>query len=70
MLWLELMVNGHKVTAGISDVWHANQDVQGGNSVVTHLSQGDEVWLEGYHEQHARIHGTEPMSSFTGVWQY
>ncbi|XP_045195050.2 otolin-1-A-like [Mercenaria mercenaria] len=68
--WLELMHNGKKVNAGVSDPAHVYQDLQGGNTAIIRAQVGDAIWMEAFHENDATLYGTVGFSSFSGVLLY
>ncbi|XP_053390765.1 complement C1q tumor necrosis factor-related protein 2-like [Mercenaria mercenaria] len=69
-IWLELMHNGQKVNAGVTDTFHTNQDLQGGNTAIIRAQLGDEIWMESFHQNDATLYGIIGFTSFSGFLLY
>ncbi|WAR00460.1 C1QL4-like protein [Mya arenaria] len=66
----QLVVNGTPKIHGVADPFHDHQDLQGGNTVVLRLQQGDVVEIEEQYGNHVEGYGTLGLTSFTGVLLY
>ncbi|XP_045194944.1 complement C1q tumor necrosis factor-related protein 2-like [Mercenaria mercenaria] len=69
-IWLRLMHNGQKVNAGVTDTFHNNQDLQGGNTAIIRAHVGDTIWIESFHQNDASLYGIIGFTSFSGVLLY
>lgn len=69
-VWLELMKNGNKINAGVTDTFHTYQDLQGGNVAIIRVQAGDAIWVESFHQNDAKIFGTPGFTTFSGVLLY
>ncbi|XP_045182698.2 otolin-1-A-like [Mercenaria mercenaria] len=68
--WLALMHNGQKINGAVTDTFHVNEDLQGGNLAVFRVDAGDRVWIESWHQNDAYIDGPYGFTTFSGVYLY
>lgn len=59
-----LMVNGISKVGSVVCTFHTDQHLQGTNSVIVRLEEGDEVWIRGG----GLIEGNMNATTFTGFW--
>ncbi|XP_052802965.1 complement C1q subcomponent subunit B-like [Mya arenaria] len=70
-MWAELVLNSANVIDAAVDTYHQYQDLQGGNTVILKLKQGDEVWVDATHSgSHVEGSTTLRLSTFTGLYLY
>ncbi|XP_052793011.1 complement C1q-like protein 3 [Mya arenaria] len=70
-MWAELGLNSANVIDAAVDTYHQYQDIQGRNTVILKLKQGDEVWVDATHSgSHVEGSTTLRLSSFTGLYLY
>jgi hypothetical protein len=69
-IWLELMHNGDRVNAAVTDAFHDWQDLQGGNVAIIQVRTGDRIWVQAYHANDAEIYGEEGFTTFSGTLLY
>lgn len=60
-----LMKNGVMYAQAIAEPSYDTQEVTGGNTVILHLSIGDQVWLQTYENDATSLRRT--FTTFTGV---
>jgi hypothetical protein len=68
--WAALMHNGKRINSAVTDTFHTNEDLQGGNMVVIRMNIGDRVWVETYHQNDAYLDGPNGFTSFSGIFLY
>ncbi|XP_060589214.1 complement C1q tumor necrosis factor-related protein 3-like isoform X3 [Ruditapes philippinarum] len=68
--WVTLKHNGQKINSAVTDTFHLNEDLQGGNMAILKLDVGDRVWIESFHSNNAYLDGPNAFSSFTGLYLY
>ena len=54
------------IVGAVSDSFHFNQDLQGGNAAVLDLQAGDRVWVLGHIHDHIEGSAGYRFSSFSG----
>ncbi|XP_052792999.1 complement C1q-like protein 3 [Mya arenaria] len=70
-MWAELVLNSANVIDAAVDTYHQYQDLQGGNTIILKLKQGDEVWVDATHNgRHVDGSTTLRLSTFTGLYLY
>ncbi|XP_045163871.2 uncharacterized protein LOC123528207 [Mercenaria mercenaria] len=67
----ELMINNVNIVNAVVDSFHRTQDLQGGNTVVIRLKQGDVVWVSAV-ASGIHVEGSSGLriSTFSGVFLY
>ena len=68
--WMGLMHNGQEVNGAVTDVFHINEDLQGGNSALIRMDAGDRAWIQTVHQKDAFVDGLHGFSSFSGIYLY
>ena len=69
-VWTQLMHNGNKINAGVTDTFHDSPPLQGGNVAIIRLHAGDHIWLEAYYQNEAMLYGSQGFTSFSGILLY
>ncbi|XP_060560092.1 GATA zinc finger domain-containing protein 14-like [Ruditapes philippinarum] len=70
-MWAELMVNSMNMIDAVVDTYHPSQDLQGGNTVIVRLKQGDRVWIDATHNgSHLEGSGSLRLTTFSGLFLY
>ncbi|XP_053379963.1 complement C1q-like protein 4 [Mercenaria mercenaria] len=67
--YAQLMVNDQHVIDAVVDTFHSSQDLQGGNTVIKRLKQGDAVWI-GSLAGHVEGRPGLRISTFSDVYLY
>ena len=69
--WIHLTINGHAQNSATADTTESSQELQGSNSAIVQLSQGDTVWVETYLPGHSNsLYGHQLLNTFSGVLLY
>ncbi|XP_045163775.2 uncharacterized protein LOC123528090 [Mercenaria mercenaria] len=70
--YAELVINSQNMVDAVVETYHQYQDLQGGNTVIQRLKQGDVVWVGLMLSGHAHIEGSGSLriSTFSGVYLY
>ena len=68
--WVGLMHNGKKINSAVTDTFHINEDLQGGNTAFIRMAVGDRAWIETIHQNGSYISGHHGFTSFSGIYWY
>ncbi|XP_060589187.1 otolin-1-like [Ruditapes philippinarum] len=68
--WVSLMHNGQKINSAVTDTFHTNEDLQGGNMALIRMAAGDRAWIESFHASNAYLDGPNGFTSFSGIYLY